>query len=225
MALLLIGAWSQLNNAPFTRRAYHSSVTDSSGNIYVIAGGSNTTYYTDIWRFVPASNLWTQLSNPPATFTARAFHTSVLDPRTNIIYTIGGNTLANTQLSDVWSYSIPKGNFLVFYLIFKTLKFLVFLQLSYFCVLDSWQVFNTTGLFSKRNSHNSVINPSIGISYTIAGTNGTSNYLNLHDVVALDFPSKKPNYYFIIYHKIINTFVLYTFLSGQLTHIIFLISV
>lgn len=179
------------------KRAYSSSVTDSSGNIYIIAGGTNVTYYTDIWRYTPASNSWTQLANPPSTFKARGFHTSVLDPRTNLIYMIGGSGVAQGEiaLSDVWTYSIAQGK--TFFLNTYEYKYYIICEINVtdyqLYTSDSWQIFNTTGAFSKRNSHTTVIDPNTGISYTTAGKNSTKN---LCDVVALEFPSKYPQHTF-----------------------------
>lgn len=192
-----VAAWSLVQpvNGGITRREEHSSVIDSSGNIYVIAGvEGNTTRHkllSDIWRLNTGTSklssvdchlhilryhfadqfmrsltdTWTQLANPPAGFGQRFLHASVFDSVTNSIYTTGGAT-ASGDMSDMWSYEISLGTYCFLPENIKTLLIVIIMLCN---VIGTWVLVGMSGQFSPRESHSFVMDSATGFGYVVAG--------------------------------------------------------
>ncbi len=67
-----------------------------------VCGG---TFYNDIWRYNPDSNVWDELAAFPGS--GRDFAVAVADPDDSTIYYGTGNDVGSSFLSDWWAYSIP----------------------------------------------------------------------------------------------------------------------
>ncbi|HII14869.1 MAG TPA: PGF-pre-PGF domain-containing protein [Nanoarchaeota archaeon] len=80
-------SWTLVNSsAAFSERAYHTSVVDSSGAMWVIAGFNGNTYFNDTWYSTNGA-VWTRAN--ASAFPGRYGHSSVVDS-TGKIWVIAG---------------------------------------------------------------------------------------------------------------------------------------
>lgn len=89
------GPWTEINaNAPWSPRAFFSSLVMSDGSIVIMGGGSN-----DVWRSTDAGATWSEITEN-APWSARNRFDSVALPDGSIVL-MGGWTGSNF-LNDVW---------------------------------------------------------------------------------------------------------------------------
>jgi len=72
----------------------------------ILFGGSNVTYYKDVWEYDPNTNTWTQLPDGPS---IRGYHAMAPLPGGNEALLYGGWNGGGTYYSDTWRYTYPDG--------------------------------------------------------------------------------------------------------------------
>jgi len=115
------GLWSTLiangtSGSPAARDS-HTAVYDSANNRMILFGGevfSSGAVLNDVWVLSNANGqggtaTWTQLSPSGTLPGARALHTAVYDPATNVMTVFGGYGSTGRGLSDVWVLSHANG--------------------------------------------------------------------------------------------------------------------
>jgi type II secretory pathway component GspD/PulD (secretin) len=77
--------WTQLPNAEWSGRDYHSSVVMPDGSIVLMGGYDNSSSYkNDTWRSMNNGTTWTRM-NASSGWSTRAAHTSVAMPDGSIV--------------------------------------------------------------------------------------------------------------------------------------------
>lgn len=97
--------WSQLSPAsprPLPRAA-HSAVWDPIGRQFLVYGGHNGQFLSDLWAYRPATNSWTQLGLSGPTPGPRAFQSTVWDPVNNRMLLFAGQDNSGFH-TDLWAY-------------------------------------------------------------------------------------------------------------------------
>ncbi|WP_417590149.1 kelch repeat-containing protein [Owenweeksia hongkongensis] len=82
-------------------RQYAVGLSDQSFG-YLFGGTGNGVFYNDLWKFDPATAVWTQLSSMPDS--GRSGSTGFIINDT--IYIVGGTKTMGGAIADVWAYSI-----------------------------------------------------------------------------------------------------------------------
>ncbi len=82
-------------------RQYAVGLSDQSFG-YLFGGTGNGIFYNDLWKFDPATTVWTQLSSMPDS--GRSGSTGFIINDT--IYIVGGTKTMGGAIADVWAYSI-----------------------------------------------------------------------------------------------------------------------
>ena len=162
--------WVQVTaSAGFSARAYHTSVVDSTGRMWVIAGYDGTTYYNDTWYSTDGIT-WTRAN--ASAFPARYGHSSVVDNNGKMWVIAGYITGAGADppiLSGEFSISAGGGGTPV------TTNTTWYSTNGY-----AWIQANASA-FPSRHSHTSVVSNDgkiwvIGGTYTVGA--GTEAYYN-----------------------------------------------
>jgi hypothetical protein len=111
-------SWQSVSptGGPPAGRAGHSFIYSAHDQKLVILGGRDaTSARSDIWALsvgTPGSEQWTQLTSPPAGFSARMGHVAIYDPAPSNqerMIVFGGTDGATSYFGDVWSYSLQSG--------------------------------------------------------------------------------------------------------------------
>jgi hypothetical protein len=108
-ALSLAGssAWTQLSPAgtPPSARYLHSAIYDPVHDRMEVFGGTNGSYFNDVWALsLAGSSSWTQLSPAGTPPSARYGHTAIYDQVGNRMVVFGGYSAG--FLNDVWALSL-----------------------------------------------------------------------------------------------------------------------
>ena len=141
--------WTQVTTIGtiWSARFSHRSVVMADGSI-VLMGGYNGSFYNDVWRSMDNGATWTEV-NTSAGWLARAGHTCVTMPDGSIILMGGHNSgLSGDSVNDVWR-SMDNG--------------------------ATWTNITTSGGWSKRYGHTSVVMPD-GSIILMGGRNGSTYY-------------------------------------------------
>ncbi|RPI37023.1 MAG: PKD domain-containing protein, partial [Methanoregulaceae archaeon] len=157
--------WTQLPDAGWSARGYHSSVVMPDGSIVLTGGGIGAGSYTkDTWRSTDNGATWTKL--PDAGWSARGYHSSVVMPDGSIVL-MGGYDGISGSKNDVWRVS-PAGSLL------KSPAHTYTAPGIYQVAL---QAFNTGGYTSMRRASYVSVTPPTGspiVSFTGTPATGTA---------------------------------------------------
>ena len=98
-------------SSPPTARVSHSAVWNGTNDEFYIFGGTTASVgaNNDLWRYIPASNTWTELSPGGDAIPTRNDHSAVWDGANNRMYVFGGYASGVGNRNDLWSYN-PTAN-------------------------------------------------------------------------------------------------------------------
>lgn len=155
-------SWTLLSTDKLCRRYGHSSQLIGQ-YIYTIGGFDGTKTLNDVIQFDTTTNKWKRIAIAANSekFPSRAYHSSVIDPTSGFIYITGGiavNIYNKTSVySDVW--------------VFKPSS-----QSWEEIVVISPITMQGPNPFPARYSHTTLLNPSTGETYTMAGSGSASGF-------------------------------------------------
>jgi N-acetylneuraminic acid mutarotase len=96
-------AWEKMAAGPSPRSGQSAVWDPDNGQLLVFGGVDGSTYYNELWAFLPQQNVWLRKAPGPS---GRAFHSAVWDPEDSTMVIYGGSNPA--YLSDIWVYSPMK---------------------------------------------------------------------------------------------------------------------
>ena len=104
------GAWHVLCDAtscgagPAARRA-SQIVTDDARRRVLAFGGTNGSYFDDLWSLSLDTGTWTRFDSPSPRPTSRGGHSMVIDVERDQLWLFGG-TRPGTDLGDLWRFDL-----------------------------------------------------------------------------------------------------------------------
>jgi hypothetical protein len=102
-------SWTVLNSDQPQARQGARMVWDSTNKVFWIYGGTYaniSAYKSDLWKFDPASKVWTQMSPTGGPPSARYNYSMIFDPVNTTLILFGGVNSSATRLNELWKYTV-----------------------------------------------------------------------------------------------------------------------